>query len=61
MGVICESSDATQTTEDEETEEDGTGNTGKPWRHHCLSENHHQSESDETGLEVDPEVYLEAA
>lgn len=61
MGVMCEPTDVSQTTEDEETEEDGTGNTGKPWRPHCWSEHHHPSESDETVLEVDPEVYLEAA
>lgn len=58
-------SDFASTTEDEETEEDGTGNTGKPWRPRCWhTECHHTSESDEhaqEGQSFSSDAYLTAA
>lgn len=62
MLVSNEPSDQTSTTEDEETEEDGTGNTGKPWRPKCWENHHHHtSESDEIAVECNTDDYIKAA
>lgn len=62
MTLNSESCEVTITTEDEDSDEEGTGNTGKPKRPRCWAQAETiPRESDEQVFKIDETSYLETA